>query len=41
MGMDTKDLEDKWERLDDTISELPEPNSLFVKNTFREAIKSC
>ena len=41
MGMDTKDLEDKFEQLDGTISELPEPNSLFVENGFREALKSC
>ena len=41
MGMDTKDLEDKFEQLDGTIDELPEPNSLFVKNGFREALKSC
>ena len=41
MGMDTKDLEDKFEKLDGTISELPEPNNLFVENGFREAIKSC
>ena len=36
-----KDLEDKWERLDGTIIELPEHNNLFVKNSFMEAIKSC
>ena len=41
MGMDTKDLEDKFEQLDGTIDVLPEPNSLFVENGFREAIKSC
>ena len=41
MGMDTKELEEKWDRLDGYISELPEPNSLFVENGFREAIKSC
>jgi hypothetical protein len=41
MGMDTKDLEDKFEKLDGTISKLPEPNSLFVENGFREALKSC
>jgi len=41
MGMDTKDLEDKFDKLDGTISELPEPNNLFVKNGFREALKSC
>ena len=32
MGMDTKDLEDKFEKLDGTISQLPEPNNLFVEN---------
>jgi hypothetical protein len=41
MGMDTKDLEDKFEKLDGTIDQLPEPNSLFVENGFREALKSC
>ena len=41
IGMDTKDLEDKFEKLDGTISKLPEPNSLFVENGFREALKSC
>ena len=41
MGMDTKDLEDKFEQLDGTISQLPEPNNLFVENGFREAIRSC
>jgi len=41
MGMDTKYLEDKFEQLDGTISQLPEPNNLFVENGFREAIKSC
>ena len=41
MGMDTKDLEDKFEQLDGTISQLPEPNSLFVENGFIEALKSC
>ena len=41
MGMDTKDLEDKFEQLDGTISQLPEPNNLFVENGFMEAIKSC
>ena len=32
MGMDTKDLEE-WDRLDGNISELPEPNNLFVKKS--------
>lgn len=41
MGMDTKDLEDKFDKLDGTIDMLPEPNNLFVENGFREAIKSC
>ena len=41
IGMDTKDLEDKFEKLDGTIDMLPEPNSLFVENGFREALKSC
>jgi hypothetical protein len=41
MGMDTQDLEDKFEKLDGTIDMLPEPNSLFVENGFREALKSC
>jgi hypothetical protein len=41
MGMDTVELEEKWDRLDGTISQLPEPNSLFVENGFREALKSC
>ena len=41
MGMDTKDLEDKFEQLDGTISELPEPNNLFVENGFREALNNC
>ena len=41
MGMDTKDLEDKFEKLDGTIDQLPEPNKLFVENGFREALKSC
>ena len=40
MGMDTKDLEDKFEQLDGTIDVLPEPNNLFVENGFREAITS-
>lgn len=41
MGMDTKDLEDKFEQLDGTITMLPQPNSLFVENGFREAIKAA
>ena len=41
MGMDTQDLEDKFEQLDGSIDVLPEPNNLFVENGFREAIKSC
>jgi len=41
MGMDTKDLEDKFDKLDGTISQLPEPNNLFVENGFREALESC
>jgi hypothetical protein len=41
MGMDTKDLEDKFDKLDGTINQLPEPNNLFVENGFREALKSC
>ena len=41
MGMDTKDLEDKFDKLDGTINVLPEPNNLFVENGFREALKSC
>ena len=41
IGMDTKDLEDKFEKLDGNIDVLPEPNNLFVENGFREAIKSC
>jgi len=41
MGMDTKDLEDKFDKLDGTIDVLPEPNNLFVENGFREALKSC
>ena len=41
MGMDTKDLEDKFEKLDGYIDELPEPNNMFVENGFREAINSC
>ncbi len=41
MGMDTLDLEDKFDQLDGTISQLPEPNNLFVENGFREALKSC
>jgi len=41
MGMNTKDLEDKFEKLDGTIDVLPEPNNLFVENGFREALKSC
>ncbi len=41
MGMDTKNLEDKFDKLDGTIDMLPEPNNLFVENGFREAIESC
>ena len=41
MRMNTKDLEDKFEQLDGTIDQLPEPNSLFVENGFREALRSC
>ena len=41
MGMDTKDLEDKFDKLDGSINQLPEPNNLFVENGFREALKSC
>ena len=36
MRMDTKDLEDKFEKLNGTISQLPEPNNLFVENGFRK-----
>ena len=41
MGINTKDLEDKFEQLDGTISELPETNNLFFENGFRVAIESC
>ena len=41
MGINTKDLEDKFEQLDGTIDVLPEPNNLFVENRFREALESC
>ena len=34
-------LEDKFDKLDGTISQLPEPNNLFVENGFREALKCC
>ena len=38
MGMDTVELEEKWDRLDGYIDELPEPNSLFVEKSFEKAI---
>ena len=38
MGMDTVELEEKWDRLDGYISELPEPNNLFVEKSFEKAI---
>jgi len=38
MGMDTKELEEKWDRLDGYIDELPEPNNLFVEKAFEKAI---
>ena len=39
MGMDTTELENKFEQLDGTITMLPQPNSLFVENGFKQAIK--
>ena len=39
--MDIQDLEDKFEQLDGTINQLPEPNNLFVENGFREALNNC
>ena len=39
MGMDTTELENKFAQLDGTITMLPQPNSLFVENGFKEAIK--
>ena len=38
MGMDTVELEEKWDRLDGYIDELPEPNNLFVERSFEKAI---
>ena len=38
MGMDTVELEEKWDRLDGYISKLPEPNNLFVERAFKKAI---
>jgi hypothetical protein len=38
MGMDTVELEEKWDRLDGYIYELPEPNNLFVEKSFEKAI---
>ena len=40
LGMNIS-LEDKWKNLYKTIYQLPEPNNLFVENSFTEAIKSC